>query len=389
MIVQLDQSGSSDSSAGRAPKRILQVVESACAGVGGHVLDLVEGLSKSNCKIHLMYSPLRIDNPFRQRLEAMGNIKSLPIKMRRRPELRDLLSAKRIRDYVNQHGPFDVIHAHSTKAGGLVRLPFVSGRTKTVYTPNGIFTMNQMAGKLAQFVAKRIEISLAKRCSAIIAVSPEEKEHMHAIGFAKEQVHFIANGIRQQQWPSRDEVRRALNISPDKIVIGFLGRLAPQKNPLLLIKAFADMNRDDSVCLAIGGDGPLAQPCRQLARKLNVDSRIQWLGFKTAQETMPAFDVFAMPSRYEGMPYVMMEALSVGLPIVATNVGGTGIGVEPDVNGFIVPNGESDALSFRLQALVDSKELRKSFGEASLTRAKQFSVEAMIKQTLSLYERLP
>lgn len=387
MIAQLKQSNAAENAA-RVPLRILHVVESACAGVGGHVLDLVEGLSLSKCEIHLMYSPLRIDEPFRNRLQKIKSVKSFSIDMKRSPEIRDVLLAKKISNYISQHGPFEVIHAHSTKAGGLVRLPFVAQGTKTVYTPNGIFTMNPNAGKFKQFVARRIELSLAGRCSGIIAVSPEEQEHMLEIGFAKEQVHFIANGIRKQSWPKRDEVRRALNIKPDQIVIGFLGRLAPQKNPLLLIRAFAEMNHDESVCLAIVGKGKLEGHCHRLARELNVDSRIKWLGFKTAQESMPAFDVFAMPSRYEGMPYVMMEAMSVGLPIVATNVGGTGVGIDHNVNGFVVPNDESSPLSFRLQALVDSKELRESFGAASRARAEQFSVKAMVEQTIALYQNL-
>ena len=189
--------------------RVLHVTEAACAGVGGHVLDLVEGLPGQNCEVHLIYSPDRIDEPFQSRVADNHVANFYTINMRRSPQLKDFYLSRRIKSYVQQRGPFDVIHAHSTKAGGLTRLPFFSTQSKNVYTPNGIFTMNPTLGAIPRFIAKRIELSLARKSHAIVAVSSEEKQHMLEIGLPGSKVKMIANGISQRElarqtgYPSR------------------------------------------------------------------------------------------------------------------------------------------------------------------------------------------
>ena len=368
--------------------RVLHVTEAACAGVGGHVLDLVEGLPRHNCELHLIYSPDRIDEPFQARVSDNQVAKFFTINMRRAPRLHDFQLARRIKSYIQQHGPFDVIHAHSTKAGGLTRFPFFSFQSKNVYTPNGIFTMNPTLGSIPRFIAKRIELTLARKSHAIIAVSPEEKQHMLEIGLPASKVKMIANGISQRDWPSKQVTRHELGLDPSAIVIGFLGRLANQKNPTLMIEAFARLHAANNVRLVMVGTGPLEKHCRQLSERLGLESRIDWLGFKTAEQAMPAFDVFVMPSQYEGMPYVMMEAMSIGLPIVATQVGGTSIGIEDGVNGFVVPRSDSDTLATRLQHLIDNQQTRLGFSEASKQRAMQFSVAQMVIRTRELYDSL-
>lgn len=368
--------------------RVLQVTEASCAGVGGHVLDLVEGLPEENCEVHLLYSPARMDVPFQQRVENNKTAKFFALDFRRAPQLKDIYFAKKLNGYIKKHGPFDIVHAHSTKAGGLTRIPFVGRNSKNVYTPNGIFTMNPTLGSVSYFIARRIELALARRSQAIVAVSPEEKQHMLEIGMPASKVKFIANGIRQQSWNDRTTVRRELGIDQNAIVVGFLGRFANQKNPRLLIEAFARLECPSNVRLAMVGNGQLETECRKLATDLGIDSRIDWLGFKTAAQSMPAFDLFVMPSQYEGMPYVMMEAMSIGLPIVATDVGGTSIGIEQGTNGFVVPRGDCDKLAIALQKLVDSKPLRQSFGAASKRRAEMFSVDTMVQKTRELYDML-
>ena len=368
--------------------RVLHVTEASCAGVGGHVLDLVEGLPLINCDVHLIYSPGRADEPFLERIKKNTNAKFQQMEMRRMPGIKDLNLARNIATYARQNGPFDIIHAHSTKAGGLTRMPFVRFPGKNVYTPNGIFTMNPTLGLVPRFMARRIELALANRSQAVVAVSPEEKQHMLEIGMPETKVQFIANGVADRNWPAKTTTRKALGLDPGSIIVGFLGRLANQKNPLLMIDAFAKMNPGSNVRLAMVGTGPLAAKCKQLSETLGIESRIDWLGFKTAEQAMPAFDMFVMPSQYEGMPYVMMEAMSIGLPIVATEVGGTSVGIEPGVNGYIVKRGDANGLAHHMQKLAENQQLRHQFANASKSRALQFNVGEMVRQTKTLYDLL-
>jgi glycosyltransferase involved in cell wall biosynthesis len=103
--------------------------------------------------------------------------------------------------------------------------------------------------------------------------------------------------------------------------------------------------------------------------------------------TMAAFDVFALPSAYEGMPYVALEAARAGLPIVATDVGGIRSIVLPERNGFIVENWDARQFAHSLTRLLESKELRLRMGRESAEIGKAFTVEKMVRETLQVYDK--
>ena len=367
--------------------KTLHVTEASNAGVGGHVLDLVEGLPKVGCDVHLVYSPRRTDEFFQNRLKQIPNVELTTISMRRGPHWSDLRAARELHQVIRDHGPFDIIHAHSTKAGGLCRTGKIAKEAKIVYTPNGIFSMNPLSNPLASRIVRVAEKRLARKGDRIIAVSPEEEQHMLEIGLPSEKIRMVPNGLRAIEWQDRQTVRNQLNLCQKSLVFGFLGRLAPQKNPLLLIRAFARVRFEPGqVRLAIVGTGPLEDEAKSLADELGISSHIDWLGYKTAPESMPAFDVFVMPSRYEGMPYVMMEATSLGLPVVATKVGGTSLGIDDGKNGFVVPLEDEVALADALQKLIDDENLRSDLSEGALVKAASFSVDLMVQRTLQIYD---
>ncbi len=370
--------------------RILHVTEASCAGVGGHMLDLAEGLEQCGCENHLIYSENRIDASFRERLSQFPRSQIMPVSMRRMPHWSDWQARNQIARYIAEHGPFDIIHGHSTKAGGLTRLKKIARLTKVVYTPNGIFTMNPTIGVAVSMTARWIEKWLANRSAAIIAVSLEERDHMRDIGLPTDRVHLIPNGLRPIVWPDRKQIRSALGIADNTITIGFLGRLAPQKNPLLMIEAFARLRpvNDLVTRLLMVGEGPLTAQARRLAEQRGISDRVDWLGYKTAEQSMPAFDIFVMPSRYEGMPYVLMEAVSNGIPVVATRVGGASLSIDHGSNGFLVPLDDPTALAEALQHLVDQPSLRAEFSAAGLKKSAEFAVNKMIERTHQLYCRL-
>lgn len=369
--------------------RVLHITEAALAGVGGHMLDLAEGLPQLGCDVHVLYSARRIDEMIANRLPDLSNVSVEEIEMRRGPHPSDLHAKKAIISYIHRHGPFDIIHAHSTKAGGLARLKSICKFAKVVYTPNGIFTMNPTVGIISFQLAKTIERILGHRSDAIVAVSPEEEQHMLDIGLPRDKVEMIANGLRSIQWRGQAEVRNENQLSEDEFIFGFVGRMAPQKNPLLLLKAFARLQPNDRpLRLAMVGTGPLEHDARQLATGLGIADRVSWLGYKTAEQSMPAFDVFVMPSQYEGMPYVLMEAVSIGMPVVATKVGGTSLSIEHRRNGLVVPLENPEELARSLQRLVDSPDLCAEFSSTAIEKSAEFSVDRMVRKTFQLYCKL-
>jgi glycosyltransferase involved in cell wall biosynthesis len=133
------------------------------------------------------------------------------------------------------------------------------------------------------------------------------------------------------------------------------------------------------------GTGPLAGATRRLAHRRGIVDRIDWLGYRTAPQSMPAFDIFVLPSRYEGMSYVLMEAVSLAIPVVATDVGGASMIVEHQRNGLLVPPDRPEQLAEAVQRLIADPGLRAEYSAAAQKKRREFSVERMVQSTLELY----
>ncbi len=152
-------------------------------------------------------------------------------------------------------------------------------------------------------------------------------------------------------------------------MIGFVGRLVSQKAPEVLLKAFVNVvNVCPAARLAMVGSGPLAAEMEALAAALGVADRVLWLGERDARGLLAGFDVFALASRKEGLPYVVLEAMAAGLPVVATTSAGVEILVEPGVNGAVVPVGDAVAFGTALAALAIDPALRARQGQAAPPR---------------------
>ncbi|MFP4143755.1 MAG: glycosyltransferase family 4 protein [Phycisphaeraceae bacterium] len=371
------------------PLRVLMVVEAALAGVGRHALDLCEHLLAGGHEPHLVYSPRRMDPPFAERLEAMSELPRLALPMKRGIGLADFQAARAVARYAREQGPFDILHGHSSKGGAIARLAGRRAKVPAVYTPNAISSMNPRTGRLGRLAATRVERWLGAMTAQIIAVSPEEREHLLEHRIAGDRVSLVPNGIRFPALPTPGEAREALGLPADKVVIGTVGRLSPQKAPEVLLEAFArvaGVHRDTR--LAIIGRGELEDDLRRRADGLGIADRIHWLGQQPGAVSMPAFDIFALPSRYEGLPYVLLEALAAGLPIVTTTAAGARLLVTPGETGEMVPPDQPGPFADALIELVGDPDRRRAFGEAARRKGSTFSLEAMAEQTLAVYARV-
>ena len=373
---------------GRRALRILLVTEASSAGVGRHVIDLARGLGERGHEVHLVYSARRIDRPFAEGLAALPHLAAHEVAMRRAPHPGDLGAWLRLRRALARYGPFDVVHAHSTKAGLLLRaLPSLGG-ARVVYTPHCIYTQNPALSPATRALARWVELGLARRTDALIAVSPDEREHVLGLGLDAARVRVVPNGVGPLGG-ERAAARRALGFAAGDLVIGFVGRLCAQKDPALLLEACAALRAGrPRLRLVVTGDGPLAGPLRRRAEELGLASAVRWTGHRPAAEVMPAFDLFALPSRYEGLPYVLLEATACGLPIVATRAGGVPWVVEEGVNGHVVAVGDRAGLAAALARLADDAQLRARMARAAAERAARFSVEEMVTRTEDLYREL-
>jgi glycosyltransferase involved in cell wall biosynthesis len=154
----------------------------------------------------------------------------------------------------------------------------------------------------------------------------------------------------------------------------------------MLLRAFARaVESCPRLRLAVVGAGPLMQPMCELAVELNIAHKVLWLGERDARTVINAFDVFAISSRKEGLPYVVLEAMAAGLPVVATEASGVEILVQPGVNGVVVPTDDTARFGDALSALAANPEWRASCGLASRRLVSRFSIDAMVEGTLAAY----
>lgn len=390
------QSERARAAAGASPSgrtlRILQIIEATTTGVGRHALDLCQGLCDRGCEVHLVHSPRRMDQLFSRRLAALQaetTLVTVPCDMPRSISPADFRVVRFVRQYVRRAGPFDIVHGHSSKGGAVARLAVAGLRIPAVYTPNAISTMNPQMPRLARFVLGKIERQLARVRGQVIAVSPEEEKHLLELGIPSNRVVMIPNAIELVSLPTREQARDSLNLPLSVPILGFIGRLSEQKGVDVLLEALPAVLRTlPRARLAVIGMGSLEPVLRQQAERLGVGESIDWLGERPGLESMPAFDLFVLPSRYEGLPYVLIESMLAGVPAITTRRAATSLLIEPGVSGLIVPEESPHDLAVAIQRLLSDESLRRAFGQAAREKSQEFGLPDMIQRTYELYRTL-
>ena len=171
-------------------------------------------------------------------------------------------------------------------------------------------------------------------------------------------------------------------------VVAFVGRLDRQKNPLLLLRAAARVVREvPETVFAFAGTGRLETRCRAEADRLGLSGSVRWLGWLSDTRPLLArMDLVALPSSWEGMPNVILEAMACGKPAVAANVGGCAELIVEGETGFLVAPGDEAALAERIVLLLRDAALRRRLGAAARQRVeREFSVALMVERNEALY----
>lgn len=371
--------------------KIAFIVESCLTGVGSHVCIICNNLAK-NHEVHLLYSSARADASFQKELLHFSNIgvRLQEIQMSRNINLvSDWKTIQAISNYIRENGSFDIIHCHSSKAGVTGRIASIlNGMShKTLYTPNGLATLSTEAVGFKALLIWLAELLLGYlACQKVIAVSQDEQAYMlKTFKFNSNKVKVIENGISLPR-PShpRQVIRQELGIPDDALVFGFTGRLTYQKNPELLLKAFHNLNHPQSYLLFVG-TGELLDSLKQ-----TTNPRVIFTGERTdVPNLLNVFDVFVLPSRYEGLSLSAMEAMAASLPIICTRTFGACDLVIVGVKGFIVESGNVTELVDVMRKLATSSPLRQSMSRASKLRFEEiFSADRMMQSLNKLYTSL-
>ncbi len=374
--------------------RVLMILE-AGGGAARHVVDLCCGLHDKGIDVHLVYSLNRMDPILDEGLKKLAklSVKLVSIPMIRKPGLLDFSSYLKIRQYARDNGPFDIVHGHSSKGGALARLLIGVGIKAKVYSAHAFVTMDTSLSWFESFLYSRAERIFAHVGNAVIVTSHSEKTHAeNSLRIPSHKTFLIPNGIDKSVKKTsncRHDFRYAWGVSDNEVLIGTVTRLVEQKAPHVLLGAFAEVvKRVSNVRLVMVGDGPLRQQLMEDAEKLGLASLVVWPGYINHENLMEVFDIFALSSSYEGFPYVLLDALFNGLPLVSTQVGGADMVITPGKNGFIAPCNDVEQMGKFLSTLSCDDNLRNEMGRASLAKSKKFSSQEMVEKCLDVYNLL-
>lgn len=299
--------------------------------------------------------------------------------------------------FLLRHGrAFDVWHVHQYgfSAALVVALGQVLRRPVALKLMNS--GVDGIAAATGRGGAGWILRYLHRRASACIAISDETRAEAIRFGIPLERIHLIPNGLATHEFhpaspEERNAARRALGLNCERLVL-YVGRLAPEKNPLGLLDAWAavDAKARQGALLALVGDGPHRDEVQAKAQARNLAGSVRLVGHCNNVATWyRAADVFVISSRNEGLSNSMIEALACGLPVISTRVSGSAVLVESPAAGFVVDTGNVKDLAGALELLLVDKSMRTQLGEnARLTFEAHFSLDTLSKKTILLYEEL-
>lgn len=376
---------------GRPPLTVLEVFQPPDGGVAEHVAVLAEQLPERGIRT-VLAGPA--DAAIRSRLRGAGvDYQPLPIlgnMLVPRRDGRTLLTLVALL----RSGRFQLVHAHAQKAGVLARTAGLIAGVPSLYTPHSFVYRTQLArprpGARVRFVVTRaVERGLGRRSAAIVAVANSERRAAIEDSICPtDRVHTILNGVECDTAAAPDEELMAFRAEGP--LLGLVATLRVQKGLPTLLDALELLHAEGrSPRVAIVGNGPLSDEVAGRLRASPIGENTLLVPFHGPVEPyLAALDAFVLPSYWEGLPIAVLEAMAMGLPVVASAVGGTPEAVTEGETGYLVPPNDARALAERMASIAADPDARARMGAAGQAVAeRRFGLERMVDETAALYHR--
>lgn len=326
--------------------------------------------------------------PWKNHLVPLLEESSLPVTCLDVTDEKDLRWTARLRRVLTA-GRYDVVHVHSPYVAGLCRLVVKtlprSVRPALVSTEHNIWSSFAAPTRLLNAWTSRLD-------AAHLAVSEDVRQSMapRLRGDVQVVVHGVPLVEVRAALPERAEMRQALGIEEGTVLVGTVANYRPQKAyDDLLQAAHRLVTSSAPVRFVAVGQGPLEADITALHTRLELGARFQLLGYRAdAVSVMAACDLFVLASRHEGLPVALMEAQVLGLPVVATAVGGIPEVVTDGVHGLLVPPSQPDLLAEAISQLAGDPDRRARMGEAAQRSGAQFDIRNATERVERIYERV-
>lgn len=289
----------------------------------------------------------------------------------------------------------DIVHTHTSKAGISGRWAAFFARVPIIiHTPHGHVFWGYF-GRLKTGIFILLEKISALITDRLVMLTEQEKnDHLHFHIAPGDKFSVVYSGINLDRFSNISvdpaAMKKKLGIFESNLVVGTVGRLTHVKGHRYLIEAAGRIvsSRPDATFVFLG-DGELLDELESMATKLGVEENVKFLGWRSdVAEVMSVFDVFVLPSLNEGMGRVLVEAMALGKPIVASDTGGIPDLVVQGKNGYLVSVGDVETLAERIRELLDDPGKRKKMGNVGRRYAAGYGSEAMVEKIDRLYREL-
>ncbi len=350
-------------------------------GVEEHVLRLMGGLDKERFE-PVVVCPGALLDLMGEDIEAL-KIRAHAVNLRRWWHIGEI---KKFLAVLKEEKP-TIVHSHLFRA-----TMFAAPLSKCAGVPKVIETAHiREAWRKGIKKAYCIDRFFYRFVDKIIAVSKAVKGYLvDEKGVPAQKIEVIYNGVDVEKFSSRDTVHSPQS-GNRKFTIGVIGRLEPQKGHRYFLEAVTMLgDKGKDIDFRIIGDGILRHELERMARDFGIDDRVRFLGYqKDMREVIATFDLVVLPSLYEGLPLVILEAGAMGKPVIATDVDGSGEAVIDGETGILVGPGDSDALKEAMERCLTEKEALVRFGKAGREHvARSFTSALQIDNTEKLYDAL-
>ncbi len=361
--------------------RVLHVINTAEVGGGGeHVIHLARALDRYGFRSYVVVGR---DGPATERLRDEGVSVSVmgPLRVSAPIRLARLFRAVRP----------DLVHLHGSRSGFVGALAAQLSRVgPVVYTAHAFAFKRRLPGVLrwAAAGADRLTCHLARR---VICLTQRDVEAARRHGIAANNFVVIPNGIDVAEFASSSDRRSEFGFVPSTPIVGMVARLVPDKDPQTFVRMareVADVAPETRFLLV--GDGPLRPHVERLVRELHLERWVTLTGFRRdVPAILATVDVVVLPSLWEGLPLVVLEAMAAAKPVVATALPSLAEVVVEGVTGLLVPVQEPSGFAEAVVHLIQHPDLRRVMGRQGRERVERdFSLDRMVKATASVYKHV-
>ncbi len=292
---------------------------------------------------------------------------------------------------------FDIVHTHTAKGGILGRIAaHLAGVPRIIHTPHG----HNFYGYFGPFMSKLVvvlERFAARFTDKIVVLTKlEKKDFLDFEVKGSQDIDVIPSGLELDDF-SRigDEAKAAkrneFRLSPCERVVGMVSRLEPVKGPECFIEAAKEVaERINNVKFLIVGEGSLRSNLERQTERLGLEGKIKFLGWREdSLEIIAVLDILVQPSLNEAVGRVLLEAQVLGVPVVATKVGGIPEVVRKGITGIIIPPQDSNALADAMCNLLEDEKKREAMSrEAKKWVKDKFSSVKMMEEVLRIYSEV-